>query len=83
MIEIEACDVKNGLSALLDKVAQGEEIVITRRGKRVARLVPDTAGIDRTAASAAIRRIHERASLLNSLGFDWEALKADRDAGRP
>ncbi|MCT0225750.1 type II toxin-antitoxin system Phd/YefM family antitoxin [Synechococcus sp. CS-1328] len=32
---------KARLSALLDAVEAGEEVVITRRGKTVARLVPD------------------------------------------
>jgi prevent-host-death family protein len=31
---------KNGLSALVERASQGEEIVITRRGKEVAMLVP-------------------------------------------
>ncbi|MGO8816284.1 MAG: type II toxin-antitoxin system Phd/YefM family antitoxin [Terriglobia bacterium] len=31
---------KNGLSALVQKVSEGEEFMITRRGKEVAMLVP-------------------------------------------
>jgi len=31
---------KNGLSALVERVSKGEEIVITRRGQKVAMLVP-------------------------------------------
>ena len=33
-------DVKARLSAYLDRVAEGDEIVVTRMGKPVARLVP-------------------------------------------
>jgi prevent-host-death family protein len=33
-------EVKANLSTLLDEVAQGSEIAITRQGKEVARLVP-------------------------------------------
>jgi prevent-host-death family protein len=33
-------EAKNGLSALVDRVSKGEEIVITRRGQKVAMLVP-------------------------------------------
>jgi prevent-host-death family protein len=33
-------EAKTTLSRLLDRVAAGEEIVITRRGEEVARLVP-------------------------------------------
>ncbi len=40
MIEVGAFEAKNKLSALLDRVEQGEEIIITRHGRPVARLVP-------------------------------------------
>lgn len=40
MQEVSVFEAKNKLSALLDRVERGEEIVITRRGKPVARLVP-------------------------------------------
>ena len=40
MIEIGAFDAKTHLSALLDKVAREEEILVTKRGRPVARLVP-------------------------------------------
>lgn len=39
MIEVGSFEAKNTLSALLDRVAKGEEVVITRRGKPIARLV--------------------------------------------
>jgi prevent-host-death family protein len=40
MIEIGAYEAKTRLSSLLDKVEQGEEVVITRHGRPIARLVP-------------------------------------------
>ena len=46
MIEVGAFEAKNKLSALLDRVEQGEEIIITRHGRPVARLVPNREGID-------------------------------------
>lgn len=82
MQAIGAFEAKNTLGALLDRVERGEEIVITRHGKAVARLVPNNGGIDREQARAAGERIRTRAAQLNS-GFDWESLRADRDAGRP
>lgn len=39
MLEISVRDARKNLSMLLDKVEHGDEIVITRRGKRVARLI--------------------------------------------
>jgi prevent-host-death family protein len=83
MTEVGAFEAKNILSALLDRVEQGEEIVITRHGKPVARLVPNTGGIDRSQAHAAIQRIRSRVSEIKSQRFDWTLLKADRDRGRP
>jgi prevent-host-death family protein len=82
MQEIGAFEAKNTLGSLLDRVEQGEEIVITRHGKPVARLVPNTGGIDRAQARAAMDRIQARSRGLAS-PIDWPTLKADRDAGRP
>lgn len=82
MQEIGAFEAKNTLGSLLDRVERGEEIVITRHGKPVARLVASAGGIDRARARAAAERIRARAEHLSSGRFDWEALKADRDEGR-
>ncbi len=38
MLEINVKEARNNFSALLNKIEQGEEIIITRRGKKVARL---------------------------------------------
>jgi prevent-host-death family protein len=59
MRTIGAFDAKNTLGTLLDLVEQGEEIVITRRGKPVARLVRADLAPDRSRAIAAARRIAE------------------------
>lgn len=50
---IGAFEAKNTLSALLDRVENGEEITITRRGRPVARLVPPGDGASRREAAAA------------------------------
>ena len=83
MQEIGAFEAKNTLGSLLDRVERGEEIVITRHGKPVARLVASADRIDRARAKAAAERIRARAERLSSGRLDWEALKADRDEGRP
>jgi prevent-host-death family protein len=81
--EIGAFAAKNTLGALLDRVERGEEIVITRHGHPVARLVPNFGGFDRAQARAAAERIRARAKNVKAAGFNWQTLKADRDAGRP
>jgi len=83
MREIGAFEAKNTLGTLLDLVQHGEEIVITRHGKPVARLVPNTGGIDRAQSRAAADRIRARVSQSGSGAFNWDSLKSDRDAGRP
>jgi prevent-host-death family protein len=81
-MEIGAFEAKNKLSALLDRVEQGEEIVITRHGKPVAKLVPNRGGIDHSEVKAILQRMRERAIQHKFGPFDWESLKADRDASR-
>jgi len=44
MIEISVKEARGNLSALLNKVEHGEEITITRHGKKIARLVPPAKG---------------------------------------
>jgi len=82
MREVGAFDAKNNFGNLLNAVEQGEEIVITRHGKPIARLVPNEGRIDPSQAIAALQRIRSRAHLWRMGKFSWEAVKADRDAGR-
>ncbi len=56
-------EVKNGLSALLDRVKAGETIVITDRGIPVARIVPDLGGVDSDADEARLARL-ERSGVI-------------------
>jgi prevent-host-death family protein len=86
--EVGAFEAKNTLGSLLDRVERGEEIVITRHGKPVARLVPNAGRVDRSQARAAFERIRERARLLHEQNkdkepLDWPTLKKWRDEGRP
>ena len=59
MREIGAFEAKNKLGTLLDWVEHGEEVLITRRGKAVARLVPAEPGFDRAKARRAADGIIE------------------------
>lgn len=59
MATVGIFEAKNRLSELVERAARGEEIVITRRGEQVARLMPprapDAPGQAR-ALAARIRR---------------------------
>lgn len=80
MREIGAFEAKNKLGTLLDWVESGEEVLITRRGKAVARLVPATPGFDRGKARRAAEGIRAR-----SVGVTLGGLKIKDliNEGRP
>ena len=59
MREIGAFEAKNKLGTLLDWVENGEEVLITRHGKAVARLVPAEPGFNRSKARQAARGLIE------------------------
>src|ERR1700738_1708245 len=63
--------------------SRGEEVIITRHGKAVARLVPARPTRSREQAHAALRRIRERAEQRKFGPFDWAGWKSYRDQGRP
>ena len=72
-------DAKTHLSELIARVEAGEEVVITRHNRPVARIVPfvgDTG--DAAARKAAIDKLL-RAARGRKLGIDWRVL---RDEGR-
>ena len=78
MIEVGAYEAKTNLSSLLDKVEQGEEVVITRHGAPVARLVP-ARQVDKAAIDLAIAELKEIRKGARLDGLSWKEL---RDAGR-
>jgi prevent-host-death family protein len=63
---VGAYQAKTHLSELLEKVEAGEEIVITKHGSAVAKLVPvkkETTAEERAAAIARIQRLGASLSL--------------------
>jgi prevent-host-death family protein len=77
MDSVGAFEAKTHLSALLERVAKGESITITRHGTPVARLVPiDEA--DQTRRLGAIETLRTFGKG-RTLGMDWREL---RDEGR-
>ena len=78
MIEVGTFEAKTHLSALLEKVSQGQEVLITKRGEPIARLVPAQRS-DRTQVAATIDALFEFRKGMKLDGLDWKAL---RDAGR-
>ena len=83
VMSIGAYDAKTRLAELLDRVERGEQIVITRHGKPIARLVPEGAH-DRAAALSAVERITARRKDMAAGGvrITQAEIRAMRDEGR-
>jgi prevent-host-death family protein len=82
MDEFGVFEAKNKLSDLLDRAERGEEIIITRRGKPIAKLVPIAKKSKRQRAQEAAQDIRRLAKEMNLGPFDWEEWKKFRDEGR-
>ncbi len=67
MDKIGALEAKNTLGALRDRVERGEEILITRHGKPVARLIPNQMRVDEDQSLAALDRIRQRSQQLHKV----------------
>lgn len=79
MREVGAFEAKTHLSALLDEVARGETIIITRRGRPVARLTAPEPP-DREAAVVAAETLRD---LRKRIGWaTTEDILKMRDEGR-
>jgi len=79
MRQIQASEAKTKFLQLLDDVERGETVVITRRGKSIARLVPETER-DRVRIDRAIEGI--RAIRKRTARVTVEELISARDEGR-
>jgi prevent-host-death family protein len=71
-------ELRNHYNTLLEWVAEGEEVVITKRGKSVARLVPELGENERTvdwSESAVMRdRVGEKTMTEEQLKELWDHL---------
>jgi len=78
MHTIGAFQAKTHFSALLEQVEKGEQIIITKHGHPVAKLVP-AGKVDRELVKRTIQRLKEFGKT-NKLGkINWKTL---RDEGR-
>lgn len=78
MVTVGAFEAKTHLSSLLERVERGEEVLITRHGKAIARLVP-AAVVDRTRVNEAIAKLKTLRAGSGLGGLSWKEL---RDEGR-
>jgi prevent-host-death family protein len=78
MITVGAFEAKSHLSAPLDRVAAGEEAIITKYGKPVARLV-GARQVDKPRVNEAFEKLKALRSGTTLGGLSWKEL---RDEGR-
>lgn len=72
MKSVTAADANRQFSALLRRVAQGEQIVITTRGKPVATLAPLVATHDRVRDAAKARLLERlKAQAISGVARNW------------
>jgi prevent-host-death family protein len=77
MITVGAFEAKTHLSTLLDRVAEGEEVIITKHGKPVARLV-SAVHVDRARVNEAFEKLKLLRKRTTLGGVSWQEL---RDTG--
>ena len=77
MREIGAFKARNKLGQLLDWVEAGEEVVITRRGRIVAWLVPPRPAFDREQARKAAAAIRAMSKGVRLGGLKIKGLVAE------
>lgn len=81
---VGAFEAKNKLSELLDEVERGGEIVITRRGKPVARLIANEPKNEDERRREAVENLCALRDSFRSRGvtFSADSILALRDEGR-
>jgi prevent-host-death family protein len=79
---VGAFEAKTHFSELLDRAERGEEILITKRGKAVARLMPVAADAGDGVAVKALARMRKRAKATGIKRFDWKEWKKYVEEGR-
>ena len=79
MRQIQASEAKAHLPQLLDDVERGETLIITRHGRRIARIVPDADG-RQEEIDKSMTRIRELRKRTGRIALS-ELLSA-RDEGR-
>lgn len=75
-------EAKTHFTQIITQVISGEEIFITRRGKKVAKIVPIERNINSEIMKLTINRLHHLTKEMNLGKFNWNDWKKYRDEGR-
>lgn len=79
MQTVQAAEAKTHFLRILDDVERGESVIVTRRGRRVARIIPDTEA-DQERVNKVIESILEIRKRTKPVSLN--EILAMRDEGR-
>ncbi|AFC69762.1 prevent-host-death family protein [Rickettsia amblyommatis] len=79
---ITAFDAKTHFSRLLDRASKGEEILITKRGKAAAKIVPIDSHNNIEIAKIAVLRLRKLAKEINLQPSDLEVWLNYKNEGK-
>jgi prevent-host-death family protein len=75
-------EAKTHFTKIISKVMAGEEVIISRRGKNVAKIVPIEKTADKEVIQSTILRIRNLAKSMQLGKFNWNEWKSYKDEGR-
>ncbi|XVN40987.1 MAG: type II toxin-antitoxin system Phd/YefM family antitoxin [Rickettsia endosymbiont of Argas persicus] len=79
---ITAFDAKTHFSKLLDRASKGEEILITKRGKVAAKIVPVNSNYNFETSKIAANRLRKLAKEIDLQPSDFEEWLNYRNEGK-
>jgi prevent-host-death family protein len=83
MKKIVGCfEAKTNFNRIINNVINGEEILVTKRGKPVAKIIPIDKSINFERVNNAFLRLDNLAKEMNLGKFNWEEFKSYRDEGK-
>ncbi|MFM8606552.1 MAG: type II toxin-antitoxin system Phd/YefM family antitoxin [Hyphomicrobiales bacterium] len=82
MRQFSAFDAKNKFGTLLDLVEQGEEVVVTRHGKPVARLVAESSVSKKRTPEEAKKLVEEFRQMAKGVTLNGISIKELIEEGR-
>ena len=75
-------EAKTNFNKIIQRVNEGEEFLITRRGHLIARISPLKEPSNDAVIKAAIKRVKVLRQEMNLRGFNWEEWKLYKEEGR-
>jgi len=75
-------EAKTHFTKIISKVMVGEEVIISRRGKNVAKIIPIEKTYDKEVIQSTILRIRNLAKSMQLGKFNWNEWKSYKDEGR-